>query len=140
MYFITLYNMKKQINQVKEFNDAFKLPYSNSPVLIDLKMQELRVNLLKEEIEEYAVANSSGNLVEVADAAADILYLAFGLVIQHGLQDIIENVFDAVQASNMSKLGSDGHPIYREDGKVIKGPDFFTPTKTIELELEKGGC
>lgn len=132
--------MRKQINQVKEFNDAFNIPYSEKPVLTDLKMQELRINLLKEEIEEYAVANSSSDLVEVADAAADILYLAFGLVLQHGLQDVIENIFDAVQASNMSKLGSDGHPIYREDGKVIKGPDFFTPTKSIELELEKGGC
>lgn len=129
--------MIKQIKQVEQFNKAFNIEVKERPALVNLKDQELRVNLLKEEIDEYAQANSSGDIVEVVDAAADILYLAFGLVIQHGLQDIIEEVFDAVQASNMSKLGEDGSPIYREDGKVLKGPDFFTPTRSIELSLER---
>ena len=128
--------MKRQINQVIEFNDSFRLGYANTPTLVNLKSQELRANLLREEIDEYLEANSSGNIVEVVDAAADILYLAFGLVIQHGLQDIIEDVFDAVHNSNMSKLNENGRPVYREDGKVIKGPNFFTPTRSIERLLE----
>lgn len=129
--------MIKQIKQVEEFNKSFNIEVQTNPILVDLKTQELRVNLLKEEIEEYAIANSSGDMVEVVDAAADILYLAFGLVIQHGLQDIIEDVFNAVHSSNMSKLDESGRPIFREDGKVMKGPDFFTPTRSIELSLEK---
>ena len=128
--------MRTQINQVLQFNKAFKLPTSDTPILVSLKQQELRGKLLREEIEEYEVANSSGDLVEVVDAAADILYLAFGLVIEHGLQHIIEDVFSAVQASNLSKLDDNGEPLYREDGKVIKSSNFFTPTKSINKLLE----
>lgn len=128
--------MRTQINQVLQFNEAFNLPTSDTPILISVKQQELRVRLLLEEVQEYATANASGDLVEVTDAAADILYLAFGLVIEHGLQHIIEDVFDSVHFSNLSKLDDNGKPVYREDGKVIKGPNFFTPTYNINKLLE----
>jgi len=66
-------------------------------------------------------------LIEVADALGDMLYILCGTIIEHGMQNKIEEVFDEIQKSNMSKLGSDGNPIYREDGKVLKGPNYFKP-------------
>jgi predicted HAD superfamily Cof-like phosphohydrolase len=89
---------------------------------------------MAEENEEYAQAASDGDLVEVADALGDMLYILCGTIISHGMQDVIERVFLEIQASNMSKLGSDGKPIYREDGKVMKGPKYFKPN--IEAILE----
>ena len=67
------------------------------------------------------------NLTEIADALGDMMYILCGTIIEHGLQHIIEEVFDEIQRSNMSKLGEDGQPIYREDGKVMKGPNYFKP-------------
>jgi predicted HAD superfamily Cof-like phosphohydrolase len=69
----------------------------------------------------------AGDLVEVADALGDMLYILCGTIIEHGLQDKIEEVFAEIQRSNMSKLGADGQPIYREDGKVMKGPNYSPP-------------
>ena len=67
------------------------------------------------------------DLIEVADALGDMLYILCGTIITHGMQDVIDEVFEEIQRSNMSKLGSDGKPIYREDGKVLKGPNYFKP-------------
>ena len=69
----------------------------------------------------------AGDLVEVADALGDMLYILCGTIIEHGLQDKIEEVFAEIQRSNMTKLGADGKPIYREDGKVMKGPNYSPP-------------
>jgi predicted HAD superfamily Cof-like phosphohydrolase len=66
-------------------------------------------------------------MIEVADALGDMLYILCGTIITHGMQDVIDEVFEEIQRSNMSKLGSDGKPIYREDGKVLKGPNYFKP-------------
>ena len=66
-------------------------------------------------------------MIEVADALGDMLYILCGTIIEHGMQDLIEDVFEEIQKSNMSKLGTDGNPIYREDGKVLKGPNYFKP-------------
>ena len=66
-------------------------------------------------------------MIEVADALGDMLYILCGTIITHGMQDVIDEVFEEIQCSNMSKLGSDGKPIYREDGKVLKGPNYFKP-------------
>ncbi|MDE0600075.1 MAG: nucleoside triphosphate pyrophosphohydrolase family protein, partial [Dokdonia donghaensis] len=88
---------------------------------------ELRYNLMKEENEEYLEAANNGDLVEVADALGDMLYILCGTIIEHGMQDKIEEVFNEIQRSNMSKLGEDGKPIYRADGKVLKGPNYFKP-------------
>jgi predicted HAD superfamily Cof-like phosphohydrolase len=82
---------------------------------------------MREENEEYLEAANNNDLVEVADALGDMLYILCGTIIEHGMQDKIEEVFNEIQRSNMSKLGEDGKPIYREDGKVLKGPNYFKP-------------
>ena len=82
---------------------------------------------MSEENEEYLDASNNNDIIEVADALGDMLYILCGTIIEHGLQDIIEPVFDEIQKSNMSKLGEDGNPIFREDGKVMKGPNYFKP-------------
>ena len=95
----------------------------------------LRYKLMREENEEYLEAANNNDLVEVADALGDMLYILCGTIIEHGMQDKIDEVFNEIQRSNMSKLGEDGKPIYREDGKVLKGPNYFKPN--IETILEK---
>jgi predicted HAD superfamily Cof-like phosphohydrolase len=82
---------------------------------------------MAEENQEYLESANNNDLVEVADALGDILYILCGTIIEHGMQNKIEEVFDEIQRSNMSKLGEDGEPIYREDGKVMKGPNYFKP-------------
>ena len=120
--------MKKQLNAVKDFHDTFGLNYNNSPTVdLEKKIIELRFNLMKEENEEYIEAARNNDIIEIADALGDMLYILCGTIIEHGMSDIIEDVFDEIQKSNMSKLGSDGKPIYREDGKVMKGPNYFKP-------------
>lgn len=120
--------MQKQINAVKEFHTSFKLGYSET-IKGDLGESKnlLRYNLMKEENEEYLEAVQNNDVVEIADALGDMLYILCGTIIEHGLQHKIEAVFDEIQRSNMSKLGEDGQPIYREDGKVLKGPNYFKP-------------
>jgi predicted HAD superfamily Cof-like phosphohydrolase len=82
---------------------------------------------MKEENDEYLDACHAKDLVEIADALGDQLYILCGTILRHGMQHIIEDVFDEIQASNMSKLGEDGEPVFREDGKILKGPNFFRP-------------
>jgi predicted HAD superfamily Cof-like phosphohydrolase len=129
--------MQKQLNSVKEFHTAFAIGHSENP-RADLGETKnlLRYNLMKEENEEYLEAVQNHDLVEIADALGDMMYILCGTIIEHGLQHIIEDVFDEIQRSNMSKLGDDGNPIYREDGKVMKGPNYFKPdfTKLINNE------
>ena len=120
--------MKDKILAVKEFHKAFKLDYLDFPKAdLGSDKNKLRFNLMKEENEEYLEAAEQGDLVEVADALGDMLYILCGTIIEHGMQDKIEAVFKEIQRSNMSKLGEDGKPIYREDGKVLKGPNYFKP-------------
>lgn len=120
--------MQKQINAVKKFHTAFGIGVSNE-MKGDLGEQKnmLRFNLMKEENEEYLEAAQNNDLIEIADALGDMLYILCGTIIQHGLQFKIEEVFDEIQRSNMSKLDQNGKPIYREDGKVLKGPNYFKP-------------
>jgi predicted HAD superfamily Cof-like phosphohydrolase len=120
--------MQKQINSVHEFHSAFGLGIQNVPTgdLGEAK-NTLRYNLMKEENEEYLEAVQNNDIVEIADALGDMLYILCGTILEHGLQHKIEEVFDEIQRSNMSKLGHDGKPIYREDGKVMKGPNYFKP-------------
>ena len=120
--------MKKYTDAVHEFHTAFKLGIKNEPTAnIGESRNLLRFNLMKEENEEYFEAANNNDLVEVADALGDMLYILAGTIIEHGMQDKIVEVFDEIQRSNMSKLGEDGNPIYREDGKVLKGPNYFKP-------------
>lgn len=120
--------MKKRIAAVHEFHSAFGLGINNKPVA-DLGEPKnlLRFNLMKEENEEYLEAANANDLTEVADALGDMLYILCGTIIEHGMQHKIEEVFEEIQRSNMSKLGNDGKPIFREDGKVLKGPNYFRP-------------
>lgn len=120
--------MQKSLSCVKEFHTAFEIGYSEVPRAdIGSDKISLRYALMKEENEEYLEAARNNDLVEVADALGDMLYILCGTIIEHGLQDKIEQVFEEIQRSNMSKLGEDGKPIYREDGKVLKGPGYFSP-------------
>ena len=120
--------MKKQLDSVKQFHDTYKIGYSNDPIAdLGPEKNKLRFKLMSEENEEYLYASNNNDIIEVADALGDMLYILCGTIIEHGMQDIIEPVFDEIQKSNMSKLGEDGNPIFREDGKVMKGPNYFKP-------------
>jgi predicted HAD superfamily Cof-like phosphohydrolase len=120
--------MKNKIEAVKAFHTAFKIGHRETPKAdLGTDKNTLRFNLMKEENEEYLEAAKNNDLVEVADALGDMLYILCGTIIEHGMQYKIEEVFDEIQRSNMSKLGEDGQPIYREDGKVLKGPNYFKP-------------
>ncbi len=121
--------MQKQLHAVKEFHTAFGLGVSTAMIAhLGEQKNLLRFNLMKEENEEYLEAVQNNDLVEIADALGDMLYILCGTILEHGLQHKIEAVFDEIQRSNMSKLDPDGNPIYREDGKVLKGPNYFKPS------------
>lgn len=120
--------MKNQLDAVKKFHSSFGLGISETPIAeLGESVKLLRYNLMKEENEEYLDAVQKNDIVEIADALGDMLYILCGTIIEHGLQYKIEDVFNEIQRSNMSKLGADGKPLYREDGKVMKGPDYFKP-------------
>lgn len=120
--------MKHQINSVKIFHEVYNLSYKDSPIAdIGIDKINLRFKLMEEENQEYFEAAKNNDIVEVADALGDMLYILCGTIIEHGMQDKIEEIFDEIQKSNMSKLGEDGKPIYRNDGKVMKGPNYFKP-------------
>jgi predicted HAD superfamily Cof-like phosphohydrolase len=119
--------MKKQIEKVREFHNAFGISNAEKPTVIDLNESLLRYTLLREENEEYLEACKNGNLTEIADALGDILYITFGTLLKHGLGHKIEEIFDEIHRSNMSKLDDNGKPIYREDGKVLKSKNYFKP-------------
>ena len=124
------------IDAVKEFNEAFKIKYSkNQEADLDESTIELRYRLMQEENDEYLEAARKKDLVEIADALGDKLYILCGTILAHGLQDKIVEVFDEIQRSNMSKLSADGAPVIREDGKILKGPNYFKPN--IKSILEK---
>ena len=120
--------MKKKLKSVDEFHKVFQIGKANStPHLLKKREFELRFNLMKEENEEYLEACEKDDLVEIADALGDQLYILCGTILKHGLQHKIEEVFDEIHRSNMSKLDEEGKPIFREDGKVLKGKGYFRP-------------
>ena len=120
--------MQKQIDSVKEFHTAFKIGHSETPIAnLGENKNILRYHLMKEENEEYLEAVQNNDLIEIADALGDMMYILCGTIIEHGLQYKIEAIFEEIQRSNMSKLDESGNPIYRADGKVMKGPNYFKP-------------
>lgn len=119
--------MKKQLDAVARFHKAFQQEDASWPKHLDKDGYELRHRLMAEENDEYLVACKSHDIVGIADALGDQLYILCGTILKHGLQHIIEDVFDEIQDSNMSKLGEDGSPILRDDGKILKGPNYFKP-------------
>lgn len=118
---------KEIIEHVAAFHSAFGIENNQSPTLLDEAGSRLRFELMKEENEEYLEATKHGDMVEIADALGDQLYILCGTLLRHGLQHKIEEVFLEIQRSNMSKLDADGNPIYREDGKVLKSELYFKP-------------
>ncbi|MBR47139.1 MAG: hypothetical protein CMC59_00910 [Flavobacteriaceae bacterium] len=128
--------MKKELDSVKLFHKKFNIDYLNEPTAnIPEEIKQLRFKLMEEENLEYLKATRENDLVEIADALGDMLYILCGTIISHGLQNKIEEIFQEIQSSNMSKLGKNGKPIYREDGKVLKGPNYFKPDIRKILKL-----
>ena len=121
------YQKLDALNQVADFHNTFKAPIIINPAIPPKDRAILRVALLQEELDELKKAIDDNDLVEVADALCDLQYVLSGAVLEFGLGDKFPELFDEVQRSNMSKLGEDGKPIYREDGKVMKGPNYFKP-------------
>ena len=111
--------------KVKQFMQTFGQEVKTKASFSDEKTNQLRLDLISEELEELKNAMASKDLLEVADALTDILYVTYGAGHAFGIN--LDKCFDEVQNSNMSKLGSDGKPIYNESGKVMKGPDYFKP-------------
>ena len=111
--------------KVKNFMETFGQQVKTSPSFSSDKINELRYNLIKEELDEFKQALENKDLLEVADALTDILYVTYGAGHAFGID--LDSCFEEVQNSNMSKLGEDGKPIYNEKGKVMKGPNYFKP-------------
>jgi predicted HAD superfamily Cof-like phosphohydrolase len=129
--------MKEQLKKVAEFQIAFRQNVKQKPTLIPMHDALLRFALMKEETNEYLDACNNKDLVEVADALADQLYILCGTILEHGLQDVIIKCFDEVHRSNMSKLDDDGEPIINGEngffntekpvGKVLKSQNYSEP-------------
>lgn len=126
--------MKEYIEKVSEFHKAFKIHNNSTFGTLLAKDYLLRHSLMKEENEEYLNACLEDNKIEIADALGDKLYVLLGTIIQHGFQDKIEEVFNEIHRSNMSKLDEDGNPLYDINGKVKKSELYSKPdlTKIIE--------
>ncbi len=117
--------MKKNFEKVKLFMETFGQEIKKKPKLATEKINDLRVSLINEEFNELKNAIKQKDLLEVADALTDILYVTYGAGHAFGID--LDRCFEEVQNSNMSKLGDDRKPIYNEEGKVMKGPKYFKP-------------
>ncbi len=126
--------LHEKIKSVEEFHTVFQIGNAEQMALLDERGYMLRYNLMKEENEEYLEACQRGDMVEIADALGDQLYILFGTILKHGLQHKIEEVYDEIHRSNMSKLDSEGLPIFREDGKILKSEHYFKPDIKSILE------
>ena len=121
-------------NKVKTFMNTYGQEVKDKPEFPSSEIVQLRIDLIQEELNELKEAINDKDIVEVADALTDILYVTYGAGHSFGVD--LDNCFDEVQRSNMSKLGEDGKPIYNEHGKVMKGPNYFAPNlkRTIGLD------
>jgi predicted HAD superfamily Cof-like phosphohydrolase len=125
--------MKQQLKQLIQWHEAFGVPYRGKPDPFDdcdetMALIRLRARIMKEEVKEWEQsALYNEDIDKRAKELADILYTVFGTIITEGLQDDIERVFNEVHKSNMSKLGADGKPVMRADGKVLKGENYKEP-------------
>ena len=112
-------------NKVGSFMKTFGQEIKNVPSFSSDKINKLRIDLIKEELDELREAMSNNDILEVADALTDILYVTYGAGHAFGIN--LDKCFDEVQNSNMSKLDQNGKPIYNDAGKVMKGPNYFKP-------------
>lgn len=119
--------MKNQLDAVERFHEAFSQEFAQYPVMLDEDKFMLRHRLMAEENDEYLEACQNRDIKGIADALGDQMYILCGTIIKHGLQHVIEDIFYEIHQSNMSKLGPDGKPILREDGKILKGERYFKP-------------
>tara|TARA_R100001443_G_scaffold102087_1_gene110158 strand:- start:22488 stop:22892 length:405 start_codon:yes stop_codon:yes gene_type:complete len=110
---------------VGDFMEAFGQKVELDPTWPDFDTRELRLELIAEELDELSDAVADRDMIQIADALTDLLYVVYGAGHAFGID--LDECFQEVHSSNMSKLGPDGRPIYREDGKVLKGPKFFEP-------------
>ena len=127
--------MKNYLNKVEEFYKAFKQDEFIKDGELPGERCHLRWNLMDEENEEYYQAIIKEDKVEIADALVDMLYILCGTILEHNLQDKIEDIFNEIHRSNMSKLDSNGNPVFREDGKIIKGENYFPPNLKKVLDI-----
>ena len=129
--------MVSNFTRVMDFMNNFKQEVKYNPEFPDEKVQKLRISLIEEELEELKEAMGKEDMVGVADALTDILYVTYGAGAAFGID--LDKCFEEVHYSNMSKLDRDGRPIYREDGKILKGPDYFEPNleKIVENGIQK---
>lgn len=125
--------MYSNFEMVGDFMEKFGQEVKTEPEFPDNETIALRLELIQEELNELREAIGNADIVEVADALTDILYVTYGAGHAFGID--LDKCFEEVQASNMSKLGEDGKPIYREDGKVLKGRNYFQPDLTSVLRL-----
>ena len=129
--------MKNQLSEVLKFQKAFGQTVNETPQLVNKELAKLRYELMKEENEEYLEAVENGDLVEIADALGDELYILCGTILTHGLHGVIEKVFTEIQRSNMSKLDDNGNPIINGEngffdesrplGKILKPENYSKP-------------
>ena len=119
--------MENQLKQLKEFHVAFNLGWGGKPAHINEETKQLRIKIMREEMEEAIEAMEREPIENIAKELADVLYVVCGTIGEYGLSDKMEKIFDDVHKSNMSKLGPEGKPLYREDGKVLKGDHYVLP-------------
>ena len=121
---------------VAEFHRSFNLPWQRRPEMsrVPTSLVRLRENLLEEEVTEFVVASQRRDLVEVADALADIVYVAYGTALTYGID--LDLVLDEIHRSNVSKLDADGRPVHRHDGKVLKSPLYTPPSVAAVLATQ----
>jgi predicted HAD superfamily Cof-like phosphohydrolase len=119
--------MRKQIDSLIEFQKTFGSPVLNKPEIPNKERCELRHKLLLEEVNELKEASDDNDIVAVADAITDCLYILLGTACEYGIQNYIEDCFDEVHSSNMSKLDENGNVLYREDGKILKSNLYRKP-------------
>ena len=129
--------MASNFTRVMDFMNNFGQEVKYNPEFPDEKVQKLRISLIEEELEELKEAMGKEDMVGVADALTDILYVTYGAGAAFGID--LDKCFEEVHNSNMSKLDRDGRPIYREDGKILKGPDYFEPNleKIVKNGIQK---
>ncbi len=125
--------MRWECDKLVEFNKAFEINYSDEPIIGSSDLAELRIRLLEEEVKEYAEAVRDNDIVEILDALGDIAYILAGTILNHGMQDVIDDAFSEIHRSNMDKL-VDGKALKRDDGKVIKPEGWQPPNLNQFLE------
>jgi predicted HAD superfamily Cof-like phosphohydrolase len=124
---LIIQDMKDLLSKLQQFNESFDIPYQTKPCNISKEDANLRFSLMFEETQEYHCAAMDNDVIGIADALGDKLYILLGTIIAHGMQDIIVDVFNEIHDSNMSKLDLDGKAKRRADGKIMKGPKYRKP-------------